>query len=175
MRSLICVFFLIAAHSANSQDFRWEVGAQLVRLDLDSIGESAGGAGGRVSYFVNRLLTLEAEANRYFEDPSGNFGHTQFLAGVRSGYRIGPFGAFVKARPGFVQLGGGAAARNPGRENHFAVDIGGAITIGQRRTGMRIDAGDTLIFWGSQPFATALPRPVSRHNRQLSVRFVIRF
>ena len=160
----------------SAQDFRrWEVGAQLARLDLDSIGEGPGGGGGRISYFVHRYLAVEAEANRFFEDPSGNFGHTQVLAGARSGAWIGPFGAFLKARPGWVRLGGATAARNPGRENHLALDLGAVIMLGRQRAGMRIDAGDTMIFWGSEPFNTGLPHPVMIHNRQLSVGFVIRF
>lgn len=174
-RAIVC-FFLLALTCAEGQEFRrWEAGAQLVRIDLDSIGEGPAGAGGRISYFITPLVAVEAEANWYFEDPSGNFGHTQVLAGARVGYSIGPFGVFGKARPGFLNLGGGAAARNPGRENHFALDVGGVITVGRRRAGMRIDAGDTIVFWGSQPFVTGLPRPITRHNRQLSIGFVVRF
>ena len=173
-RPTVCVFLMLTVRWANPQDFRWEAGAQLVRLDLDSIGEEPVGAGVPVSYFVSRFACLEAEANRYFEDPSRNFGHTQLLAGVRYGYWIGPFGVFAKARPGLLRLGGGTALRNPGRENHFALDVGGVVMIGRRRAGMRIDAGDTVLFWGSQPFITGLPRPATMHNRQLSVGFVFR-
>jgi hypothetical protein len=167
---------MVTALPGHAQDFRWEAGAQLARLDLDSIGESPLGAGGRISYFVTRPIAFEAEANRYFEDPSNNFGHTQVLAGMRYGYWIGPFGIFAKVRPGYIRLGGATAALNPGRENHFALDLGGVIMIGRGRAGMRIDAGDTIIFWGSEPFNTGLPREISsRHNRQLSVGFVVRF
>jgi hypothetical protein len=166
---------ILCAARCASQEFRWEAGAHLVRLDLDTIGEGPAGAGGRISFLATQHLALEAEVNRYFEDPSRNFGHTQVLAGIRYGYWIGPFGAFAKVRPGLLRLGGGTAARNPGRENHGAIDIGGVILIGRRRAGMRIDAGDTIVFWGSEPFLTGLPRPVTRHNRQLSVGFVARF
>lgn len=160
----------------SGQDYpRWEAGAQLVLINLDTVGESPGGAGGRISYFVNRFMAVEGEANRFFEDPSGNFGHTEVLGGVRSGYWIGPFGIFAKVRPGLMHLGGGTASRNPGRVNHFALDLGGVIMIGRRRAGMRIDAGDTIINWGSQPFVTGVQLPVKRHNRQLSAGFVVRF
>ena len=97
------------------------------------------------------------------------------LAGLRCGYWFGPVGVFGKTRPGLLHLGGGTAQRNPGRENHFSVDAGGVIMIGRGRAGLRIDAGDTIVFWGSQPFATGLPRPVTKNNRQLSFGFVIRF
>jgi hypothetical protein len=166
---------LLLAAPANSQALRWEAGAQLVRLDLDTIGEGPGGAGGRISYLFNRSVGVDVEANRFFEDPSGNFGHTQILAGARAGYWIGPIGVFAKLRPGWLHLGGATAELNPGREDHFALDMGGVIMVGRGRAGMRIDAGDTVIFWGSQPFNTGLPRPVTRHNRQLSVGFVVRF
>jgi hypothetical protein len=166
---MIALYVVLLAHS------RWEAGAHLIRLDLDSIGEGLGGAGARAGYVVNRFVTVEAEANRYFEDPSGNFGHTQVLAGARYGYWFGPFGVFAKTRPGLVRLGGGTAARNPGRENNFALDLGGVILVGRGRAGLRIDAGGTMIFWGPEPFATGLPRPITRHNRQLSIGFVVRF
>jgi hypothetical protein len=172
-----CALFLLllTLPRAGGQDFRWEAGAHLVRIDLDSIGEGPGGAGGRISYLVSRFIAIEAEANRYFEDPSRNFGHTQILAGARYGLWLGPLGVFGKTRPGLVRLGGGTAARNPGRENHFALDVGGVIMLGRGRAGMRIDAGDTIIFWGSEPFVVGVPTPITRHNRQLSVGFVIRF
>src|ERR1700755_12408 len=106
-RTLVAVALIVlTAHNLSAQDYRWELGAQLARLDLNSIGESPLGAGGRVSYLVRPSMALEAEANRYFEDPSHNFGHTEFLAGVRAGYWFGPLGVFAKARPGFVRLGG---------------------------------------------------------------------
>ncbi len=158
-----------------AQNRRWELGAQLARLDLNSIGESPLGAGGRVSYLPRPYIALEAEANRYFEDPSHNFGHTEILAGVRAGYWLGPFGLFAKARPGFVRLGGAAAARNPGRENNAALNIGGVLMLGRGRFGARIDGGDTMIFWGSEPFDVGVPRSISIHNRQLSLGFVVRF
>ena len=173
---LAFLLLVILGCAADAQDFRrWEAGAHFVRLDLDTIGEGAGGAGGRVSYFLNRFVAVEAEANRYFEDPSHNFGHTEVLAGARYGYWIGPFGIFAKARPGWLHLGGGTAARNPGREDHFALDVGGVIMVGRGRAGMRIDAGDTVVWWGSQPFSVGIPLPIKAHNRQLSVGFVVRF
>ena len=175
MKSLASIL-LLAASSLHGQEFRrWELGAQLVRLDLDSLGEAPLGGGGRASYFVTRWLAIDAEGNRFFEDPSGNFGHTQFVAGPRAGISFGPVGIFAKARPGFVRLGGGVAERNPGRENNACLDVGGVITVGTGRAGMRLDAGDTIIFWGSQPFNAASPLPISQHNRQLSVGFFVRF
>ena len=37
------------------------------------------------------------------------------------------------------------------------------------------DARLRLIWWGSQPFDVGLPERVTRHNRQLSLGFVIHF
>jgi hypothetical protein len=173
---LLCSAALAICPPASAQEgYRWEAGAQAIRLDLDSIGESPGGAGGRISYLLHPRFAVEFEASRYFEDPSGNFGHTQILAGVRYGYWFGPFGIFAKARPGLLRLGGGAAARNPGRENHASLDVGGVILAGRGRFGMRIDAGDTIVWWGSQPFSVGIPLELKRNNRQLSVGFVLRF
>jgi len=173
--SLLAILALFVT-GLGAQDLRrWELGAQVVRLDLDTIGESPFGAGLRVGYRVNRIAAVEAEANRYFEDPSHNFGHTQILAGGRCGYWIGPIGLFAKARPGLLVLGGATAARNPGRTRHFALDLGGVLQVGRGRASLRLDAGDTLIWWGSQPFDVGLPERVTRHNRQLSLGFVIHF
>src|SRR5262245_38657820 len=88
---------LVLLSAAEAQELRrWEVGAQLVRLDLDTVAEAPLGAGGRISYLLHRSFGVEAEANRFFEDPSHNFGHTEVLAGGRYGYWIGPVGIFAK-------------------------------------------------------------------------------
>jgi hypothetical protein len=173
----VAILCLLGAFPASAQqDFRrWEAGLQLVRLDLDSIGEGPLGAGGRMSYYLTRSFAVEAEVNRYFEDPSHNFGHTQVLAGARYGLWFGPLGVFAKAQPGLMHLGGATALRNPGRENHFSLNVGGAILIGRDRFSLRIDAGDSITFWGAQPFNVGVPREITKHNRQLGIGFLIRF
>jgi hypothetical protein len=47
--------------------------------------------------------------------------------------------------------------------------------LGRGKAGGRIDVGDTIVFWGSKPFVTGIPESVTRHNRQVSFGFVIRF
>jgi hypothetical protein len=142
---------------------------------LDSLGESPFGAGGRISYYPRPWLAADIEANHFFQDSSGNFGHTEFLAGARAGSWLGPVGLFAKVRPGWFHLGGGTAQRNPGREDHAALDLGAVILLGRGRIGARIDAGDTLIFWGDEPFLIGTPRALNPHNRQVSIGLVFRF
>lgn len=129
---LIVVLLRLTMPLVSAQEpYRIEAGVQLARLDLTPLGESPLGAGGRLGYFVNRFVVMEAEANRYFEDPSHNFGHTQVMAGGRVGLQFGPVGIYAKVRPGWLHLGGAAASRNPGREDHFCLDLGGVIVVGR--------------------------------------------
>ena len=85
------LFLLLTLARAQAQSLtRWETGVQVVRLDLDSIGESPGGAGARVGYYVNRFVTVEAEANRYFEDPSRNLAILRFCSARASAIGLVP-------------------------------------------------------------------------------------
>jgi hypothetical protein len=99
----------------DAEDFgRWEAGAQLVRLDLDTIGESPLGAGGRVSYLVNRSFAFEAEGNHFLKIRAAILGTRRFWPGrgmatglVRSGFlrRPGPVICVLEGGPPRGTLG----------------------------------------------------------------------
>ena len=140
------------------------------------------GVGGRFTYNFHEYAAFDSELVHYPENPSGNFGETQGLFGIRAGKHFGkvPVGLFVKARPGFVRLGNDVIAYNPTLEaTRFALDLGGVLEFyPSERTIIRIDHGDTLISFGDAPVnsATGPPRRLgTTHNKQVSFGFGFRF
>jgi hypothetical protein len=137
-----------------------EIGAQFTALRVNPLGEGAGSVGGRASYDLGfRRLTVapEVEFNYFPQNPSGNFGETQLLAGARAGFRIDQFGFFLKLRPGVVHFGGGDFVERNGSSTNFAMDAGGVLEYYiSRRVALRVDWGDTMIYF-PQAIATGVP------------------
>ena len=181
---LISLAALIVVRSAQAQaDKPLEVGVLFSVMQVDPLGEGPVSIGARVSYDlpVQRLTVApELEFNYFPQNPSGNFGETQLLAGVRAGVKIDQFGFFLKARPGLVHFGGGDfTERNGGSATNFAVDVGGVFEyFVSQRVAIRLDWGDTMIHF-PRPIATGGIPPVKAagwyHNRQggggVSIRF----
>lgn len=161
------------------------------------------GFGGRFGYNFNRNLAIEAEANFFPRDRDADGGRkTQVLAGAKVGQRFNSVGVFGKARPGFVHFSqgdyrfgtGGCVAVFPppiscfqseGKTN-FALDLGGVVEFyPSKKTIVRFDAGDTMIFFGDRsvavtgpsfPFTAVLSRASeTKHNLQISAGFGVRF
>jgi len=180
---------LLAAEPARAQTDppRFEVGAQLSTVDMrESVREKPLGIGGRFSYNLNEYAAVEAELN-YFSTPEANLDRTQGLFGLKAGRRFGgdspKVGVFVKARPGFVRFHG---LREPGVSINGttkpALDLGGVLELyPSKRTVFRIDAGDTIIFYGGETVRRfSLPgAPQERlgtgHGLQVAVGFGFRF
>jgi hypothetical protein len=168
--------------------------------DPDSYWKS--GIGGRLTYNFNDFLAAEATVN-YFPDsridplfsralPEGQIYQGQF--GVKAGKRSDRVGIFAKARPGFVgftQVNQLVDSTQPitftnfraERETYFSMDVGGVVEFyPSRNTVIRIDAGDTIIRYGTfRTFGFSLTQPVverapeTRHNFQLVTGFGFRF
>lgn len=160
------------------------------------------GFGGRLTYNFNEFLAAEATVN-YFPDsrldlvffrarPEGKIYQGQF--GAKAGKRFDRVGIFAKARPGFVgftevnQLVNSTqplafTSFRTERETYFSMDVGGVVEFyPSRNTVIRIDAGDTIIRYGtfrtpgftlSQPVLERAPE--TRHNFQLVTGFGFRF
>jgi hypothetical protein len=160
------------------------------------------GIGGRLTYNFNEFLAAEATVN-YFSDsrvedpvffsslPEGKIYQGQF--GVKAGKRFDRVGIFAKARPGFVgftKVSQLVDSTPPitftnfliERETYFSMDVGGVVEFyPSQNTVIRIDAGDTIIRYGT--FRTPgffLPpvlerAPETRHNFQLVTGFGFRF
>ncbi|MBX3267696.1 MAG: hypothetical protein KF831_13430 [Acidobacteria bacterium] len=178
------------------------------RVTVDKRYES--GFGGRFTFNVNRNLALESELNftpstKTFDEiirggsiptrRSSGGEKTQFLAGVKYGYRGKRFGVFGKVRPGFIRFnafpsinfqfvvpspGGGqpkdiliGVSEKPA--TFFNVDIGGVFEYyPTKRSVIRFDAGDTIIrFHGQEP--KDINPSFTRHNLQMNLGFGFRF
>jgi hypothetical protein len=160
------------------------------------------GIGGRLTYNFNEYLAAEATVN-FFPDshvdqsffrarPEGKIYQGQF--GVKAGKRFEKVGVFAKARPGFVgftDVNKLVDSTPPisfddfrvEKETYFSADVGGVVEFyPSRNTVIRIDAGDTIIRYGTfriPSFFLAQPvierRPETKHNFQLITGFAFRF
>lgn len=160
------------------------------------------GIGGRLTYNFNEFLAAEATVNYFPESrvdpaffralPEGKVYQGQF--GIKAGKRSDRVGVFAKARPGFVgftEVNQLVDASQPlfltsyqaKRETYFSMDVGGVVEFyPSRNTVVRIDAGDTIIRYGtfrapsfvfSQPVLERAPE--TKHNFQLVTGFGFRF
>jgi hypothetical protein len=124
------------------------------------------------------LIATDLELTYYPENPSGNFGETAALFGVRAGRQFDRIGLFVKGRPGLMHFGGGYFDLRLDRKTFFIVDVGGVVEFYPTpRTFLRIDAGDTVIYFGSARLFNRLnPDPLGTvHNFQPGFGFGFRF
>lgn len=168
------------------------------------------GIGGRFTFNITKNLAVESELNFTPSTPtinellqagitpirrSSGGEKTQFLAGVKYGFRGKRIGVFGKARPGLIRFNafesidarfivpsptGGppidvlfAISEKPA--TFFNMDVGGVFEYyTSKRTMIRYDIGDTIIHYNAQK-----PRDVNptftRHNLQMSLGFGFRF
>jgi len=129
-----------------------ELGLDVTGTHLHKIDQAPAGVGGRVLLNFTQGLALDAEATRY---P----GKTSLLAGVKTGRRWDRFGLFGKSRFGFWNF----------NQTYFATDVGGVLEYyPSRHTTVRIDVGDTILFYGGTALGTV-------HNFQPGAGFSYRF
>jgi hypothetical protein len=167
------------AARAQSQDEtpRFEAGVQLVGLHLNGTGEGSAGIGGRFGMNLTKYVSLEAETNYFPKNPSGNYGETLGLFGVKLTKRFDRFGVFAKARPGFIHFSGDLASRLS-RKDQFAFEAGGGFEFyPNTHTALRFDIGDTIIPYGNTKILLG-PSPTTlgtRNNLQFEIGFAVRF
>jgi hypothetical protein len=178
----IALFLFSGQSFAQTPERPIEVGGFLTTIDLrDTIGEKPGGFGGRFAYNFTNNFAFDSEVAYFPENPSGNFGQTVALAGLRAGIRSESFGAFAKVRPGVVRFGGDFfRVRNDGSQNYFAVDVGAVVEFyPSPRVIVRLDFGDTIIPFGNNTINTGGLPPAIRlgttHNFQGSFGVGFRF
>ena len=129
-----------------------EIAVGVTGTHLHKIDDAPIGVYGRVFLNFNRSAALDAEATVY---P----GKTSALFGIKSGKRFDRFGAFGKAREGMWHFDRG----------YFAADLGGVLEYyPSRHTTIRIDLGDTILFYGGTALGTV-------HNFQPAIGFGYRF
>lgn len=178
---LLILFLFSLESSAQTDEHPIEVGGFVTTIKLsDPIGETPIGFGGRFTYNFTKNFALDSEVAYFPENPSGNFGQTVAVAGVRAGVRREKFGAFAKVRPGIVNFGGNAFRARNGSQSNFALDVGGVLEYyPSRRVIVRVDLGDTIIPFGDKTINSPLPpfttRPGTTHNFQSSFGVGFRF
>ena len=129
-----------------------EIGAGITGTHLHKIDEAPVGVYGRFFLNFNRSAALDAEVTRY---P----GKTSVLVGMKSGRRLNRFGAFGKARVGTWYFD----------RVYFAADLGGVLEYyPSGHTVVRIDLGDTILFYGGPALGTV-------HNFQPGIGVGFRF
>ena len=168
--------------TAQSAD-RFQAGVQFTGFHINQLDEGSVGIGGRIAYDLldeGAALSLEGEFNYFPQNPSGNFGESQFLTGVKAGFASERFGLFAKLRPGFVHFAGGDfAERNHGTATDFALDAGGVLEYRlSGRTALRLAWGDTMVFFPKPVFtgSSTTPKPAGlTHNLQGSIGVMFRF
>ena len=103
MRALTIMLLCSLSAEAQRSSGPIELGIQVTGVHLHKIDETPFGFGARALFDFNKRLGVDAEVDHFPENPSGNFGETSVLAGIRSGRRWQRFGAFGKARAGFIR------------------------------------------------------------------------
>jgi hypothetical protein len=178
---LFTLFLLSFESHAQTEDYPIEVGAFVTTIDFnDSVREQPIGFGGRFAYNFTDNLAVDSEVSYFPEDPSGNFGETIVVAGLRAGVKIEKFGVFAKVRPGFVHFGSDAFRAFNDSPTRFAIDVGGVLEFyPSKRVILRVDLGDTIIPFGDDTINSPVPpfvfRPGTTHNLQASFGVGFRF
>ena len=157
---------------------RFEIGGQFVGLQLKDFGEGAAGIGGRFAYNLGEHLAIETVISHFPENPSGNFGETVGLAGIRLGSRVDRFGVFAKLRAGAINLGGGDFDLRIKQKTFFAAEAGMAIEYyaGPHMV-LRLDLGDLVVPFGGATFMSTIPpkKLGTSNNLQTEIGIAVRF
>jgi hypothetical protein len=150
---------------------RIEWGPLFSTMILAREGSSVGvrtepGAGAYASWRFYKVFYLDGDALYFPRDTNNSGPHDggqifQGLLGIKGGIRRNHFGIFGKARPGVNSYGqalasitsvpGGGTSYGYTRSTNFVLDLGGIVEFypGERST-LRIELGDTHIYWGTR-------------------------
>lgn len=165
---------------AQTETQKFEVGVQFSLVRFRDLNITEAGFGGRFTYNVNRHLAVEAEGDLLPRDTESfpavlKGGHkSQAFFGLKVGQRVRRFGLFGKIRPGVVNFSNFTRLPEPCNcpippppqfsETNFALDVGGVLEIyTSRRTFIRVDVGDTVVFSNSGE-KVLLPEPVLQNG-----------
>ena len=145
----IILFVCSLAHAQNTP---FELGIDVTGTHLHKIDEAPVGAGARFLFNFTNAIALDTELIRYPGKTSGLFG-------MKVGPRFGRFGVTSKTRFGFWHF----------TQTYFAADVGGVVEYhASPHITVRIDAGDSIIYYGGTRLGTV-------HNFQPGIGFSYRF
>src|SRR5262245_27707864 len=175
---------IAAASPSHAQEpmRRIEIRVAIGALDLrNSVGEKPFTAALRAGYRFTATVGVEAEVTFCPQNPSGNFGEALFAAGPRAGVGLGRAVVYGRLRAGFVRFAGRQfRSQNGHARTEPAIDIGGALELPvSPRAAMRMDIGDLIVPFGSEPIRSGLPPYAPRlgvtHNLTGSIGMLVRF
>jgi hypothetical protein len=178
-RLLAGLIGMVRVHSqalAQSSDVpKIEIAAEFTTLEREEFSShrTEPGVGGRFTYNLNRVFSLEA-AGYFFPKTcftcrdNGNI--IEVLGGIKAGKRFEKWGIFAKGRPGVVSFSRGefnvVPASGPpefpfrfelNRVTSFAFDAGGVVEFyPSKRIVTRFDVGDTIVHFNSRTFNVLL-------------------
>jgi hypothetical protein len=148
----LCFFVAISFYSPLLSASQIELGVDVTGTHLHKIDEAPTGVGARFLYNLRPAVALDTEVVRY---P----GKTSALLGTKAGLRRARFGVFGKSRFGLWHF----------RRSYSAIDLGGVLEYyPSSHTVVRLDVGDTIIFYGGTQLGTV-------HNFQPGIGFSYRF
>jgi Outer membrane protein beta-barrel domain len=173
----------------------WEFGPLFSTMVIAREGSGVGvrtdpGFGGYASYRFYGALYLDGDLLYFPRDTSSSGPHDggeilQALMGVKGGIRRNHFGFFGKVRPGVQSYSraltglssttNGPATFTYDRSTNFVLDLGGILEFypGERGT-LRIELGDTHIFWGTRNVnINGTASPFSGGDMRHTIQFVI--
>ena len=153
-----------------------ELGIQFTGVHLHKLDEAPFGVGARLFLHFTRYAALDSEFTHYPANPSGNFGESSVMTGVKSGWRGDRMGIFAKGRAGLWHFGGSFFDLRLNRKTIPAADLGGVLEYyPSPRTAFRIDLSDTILFYGEQSLLGFTGRLGTVHNFQPALGFSFRF
>src|SRR5215468_5544625 len=147
--TVVMLSFPIGVANAQGEPrYQWEAGFQVTTIQFGAPAEKPLGLGGRIGRDLGNRITVEAEANHFPENPSGNFGETQVVGGVKAGSHFGSWGGFIKIRPGLLHFGGRDFRARNSDLDYAVLDIGAVAdrSITERLV-FRLDFGNSIIFY----------------------------
>jgi hypothetical protein len=149
---MLCLFVAISFCPPILSASHIELGVDVTGTHLHKIDQTPTGVGARFLYNFSPKLALDTELIGYPEKISALFG-------TKAGIRHNRFGGFGKGRFGFWRFS----------RSYFATDIGGVLEYyPSPRSALRIDVGDSIIFYGGSRLGTV-------HNFQPGIGFSYRF
>jgi hypothetical protein len=145
-----------------------EIGVSLTGTHLHKIDDAPVGIGARFLFHFNEHAAADAELNTYSHQAA-------VLAGLKSGVRLARFGVFGKTRAGLWHFRGDFFSLRLRRPTVPAADFGGVLEYyPSPRTAIRLDIGDTVLFYGSQSLGGITGRLGTVHNFQPGIGFSFR-
>lgn len=146
--SLLVFPSLVNAQPPPSETPRFDLGGQVLGLRMPSIHEGPGGIGGRFGLHLGPWLRFDTELDYFPQNPSGNFGQSLALFGLRFPFEVLGLHPYLRARAGVIHFGGRFFQDRNTVDTFPAIDVGAGLEIPRsRRLSFRVEAGDLVVLF----------------------------